>query len=148
MPFTMFLISILCCHNGKLLGEKKNNFVDNILMLVWLPMVASGFYTCLQKYWHGGSWGREWPTGQRPCLAFSTFFPWTMLFLLLSYNQKNLFECDCMFTHVHIFIKGQGTLCQYLIEIADSCHTYKGNPLLMTFIQQRALNFPLAAQCL
>ena len=23
MPFTMFLISILCCHNGKLLGEKK-----------------------------------------------------------------------------------------------------------------------------
>ena len=23
MPLTMFLISILCCHNGKLLGEKK-----------------------------------------------------------------------------------------------------------------------------
>ena len=62
----------------------------------------------------------NWP--KTMCSVFD-IFPWTMLFLLVSYNQKNIFECDCMFTHVHIFIKGQGTLCQYLIDIADSCHT-------------------------
>ena len=31
MPFTMFLISILCCHNGKLLGEKEKQFCRQYL---------------------------------------------------------------------------------------------------------------------